>query len=65
MELQTTSHCDFCKEPLGIKCDRDYRGVARALLDGLYVKESSTLQCRTYKFYCTQKCLNADEDKHT
>ena len=61
MPLQTTDRCDRCHEPLGIKCDRDAHGCARALLFGLYVKEESTLIERVYRFYCCKDCM--DESK--
>jgi hypothetical protein len=58
MELETTSHCDRCGMPLGIKCDRDYLGCAKALLFGIYVREESTLTKREYRFYCGKDCQN-------
>ena len=56
MKLQTTDRCDRCGKPLGLKCDRDYHGCARALLFGLYVQEEATLMQREYKFYCCRDC---------
>lgn len=61
MKLETTDHCDVCGRPLGTKCDRNIHGFTRAMVCGLYVRETPSLMKKDYRFYCSMECLQTDE----
>ena len=57
----TTTHCDFCGNPLGSKCDRDIASAIRAKLRGVIVSDIRAVEVilnqeGDYRFFCSGKC---------
>ncbi len=61
--IETTTHCDFCGDPLGIKCDRTALSAVRAKLRGVWVcskfvlsREPGIPSGLDFRFFCNWEC---------
>ncbi len=64
---ETTTHCDFCGNPLGIKCDRTAASAVRAKISGISVVSMFIKGGLDYKFFCNVKCwekFHGEEEIH-
>ena len=53
---ETTTHCDYCGDPLGIKCDRTAPSAVRAKLKGIWVCCEFIKSGLNYRFFCSLRC---------
>lgn len=53
---ETTTHCDYCDNPLGIECDRTAASAVRAKLNGVYVCCKFVKHDLEYRFFCSAGC---------
>jgi len=60
---ETTTHCDFCDNPLGLKCDRTAESAMRARLHGLWAISVVTLTGSSYRFFCSKECEEGYDGK--
>ncbi len=54
--IETTTHCDYCGDPLGIKCDRTAPSAVRAKLHGIFVCSRFLPRDLEYSFFCNARC---------
>ena len=54
--IETTTHCDYCGNPLGIKCDRTAASAVRAKLKGIWVCSRFATHNLEYRFFCNSEC---------
>ncbi len=54
--IETTTHCDHCGNPLGVKCDRTAPSAVRAKLRGIWVWSRFVSGGLEYMFFCNRKC---------
>ena len=55
--IETTTHCDWCENPLGIKCDQTADSAVRAKLHGVFVFCEFIKSSLSYRFFCSLKCM--------
>ncbi len=53
---ETTTHCDYCGNPLGVKCDRTAASAVRAKLNGIFVCSKFLARDLEYGFFCNAGC---------
>ena len=61
---ETTTHCDYCDNPLGVKCDRTAPSAVRAKLHGVWVCSIFILRRKpdiqnsglSFRFFCSEEC---------
>ncbi len=53
---ETTTHCDYCGNPLGVKCDRTSHSAIRAKLHGVWVCCRFVSHNLWYGFFCNAEC---------
>ena len=55
----TTTHCDYCDEPLGSKCDREIFAAGRAKRRGILAFNFHVIGDDRWTFFCSQKCVDS------
>ncbi len=54
--IETTTHCDYCGNPLGSKCDRYIGAALRARDRGIIVGCRFVSPGIRYEFFCSTEC---------
>ena len=53
---ETTTHCDQCGNPLGLKCDWDRASAERAARRGIWSFDAKCFGDSGWMFFCDEKC---------
>ncbi len=61
--IETTTHCDYCGNPLGRKCDCTAASAVRAKISGTIVVSRFAGDVLDYGFFCSTECANKSRHK--